>query len=211
MIKIPQKSSETVKDRQYNDQDTTEVMFFTVSDDFCGILIIVLSVLYGFWWLLWYLDHCIVCPLRFLMTSPQKSSETVKDRQYNDQDTTEGIRNRKGQTIQWSRYHRSHQKPKRTDNTMIKIPQKSSETVKNRHDFCGILIIVLSVLYGFWWLLWYLDHWIVCPLRFLMTSVVSWSLYCLFFTDDQDTTEVIRNRKEQTIQWSRYHRSHQKP
>ena len=26
MIKIPQKSSETVKDRQYNDQDITEVI-----------------------------------------------------------------------------------------------------------------------------------------------------------------------------------------
>ena len=31
---------------------------------------------------------------------PQKSSETVKDRQYNDEDTTEVIRNHKGQTIQ---------------------------------------------------------------------------------------------------------------
>jgi hypothetical protein len=302
MIKIPQKSSETVKNRQYNDQDTTEVirnhcLFFTVSDDFCGILIIVLSVLYGFWWLLWYHDHCIVCSLRFLMTSvvswsdntmikiPQKSSETVKNRQYNDHDTTEGIRNRKGQTMQWSRYHRSHiivlsvlygfwwllwyhdhcivcslrflmtsvvswslyclfftvsddfcgiliqtmqwsryhrshQKPYRTDNTMIKIPQKSSETVKNRqyndHDTTEVIRNRR--------LLWYLDHCIVCSLRFLMTSVVSWSLYCLFFTvsessetvkdrhyNDQDTTEVIRNRKEQTLQWSWYHRSHQKP
>jgi hypothetical protein len=145
---------------------------FTVSDVFCGILIIVLSVLYGFWWLLWYLDHCIVCPLRFLMTS----------------------------VVSWSLHCLSF-------------------TVSD--DFCGILIIVLSVLYGFWWLLWYLDHCIVCPLQFLMTSVVSWSLYCLFFTvsddfcgilyNDQDTTKVIRNRKGQTIQWSRYHRSHQEP
>ena len=31
---------------------------------------------------------------------PQNSSETVKNRQYNDQDTTEVIRNCKGQTIQ---------------------------------------------------------------------------------------------------------------
>ena len=31
---------------------------------------------------------------------PRNSSETVKNRQYNDQDTTEVIRNRKGQTIQ---------------------------------------------------------------------------------------------------------------
>ena len=31
---------------------------------------------------------------------PHKSSESVKDRQYNDQDITEVIRNRKEQTIQ---------------------------------------------------------------------------------------------------------------
>ena len=31
---------------------------------------------------------------------PQKSPEIVKDRQYNDQDTTEVIRNHKGQTMQ---------------------------------------------------------------------------------------------------------------
>jgi hypothetical protein len=140
MIKIPQKSSETVKDRQYNDQDTT--VSFTVSDDFCGVLIIVLSVLYGFWWLLWYLDHCIVCSLRFLMTS----------------------------VVSWSLYCLSF-------------------TISD--DFCGILIIVLSVLYGFWWLLWYLDHCIVCPLRFLMTSVVSWSLYCLSFTVPDDFCGIL--------------------
>jgi hypothetical protein len=87
-------------------------------------------------------DHCIVCPLRFLMTS----------------------------VVSWSLYCLFF-------------------TVSD--DFCGILIIVLSVLYGFWWLLWYLDHCIVCPLRFLMTSVVSWSLYCLSFTVSDDFCGIL--------------------